>query len=128
MRNKKQDRERKSNTIYWFTNSTIKWWIFDWIFNKSQKRNTKRFRQNSSKGISGVILGIPVGSIAYNYAKNLPSSHNYITVEEAKKGITNRKDHDSSKYKKYLMERFDLTEEEAEERIQREEEGRKWER
>ncbi len=78
--------------------------------------------------IAGVILGIPAQKIAYHYVENLPSSHNYITIEESRKGITDRKDHDSSKYKKYLMERFDLTEEEAEERIQKEEEEGKWER
>lgn len=72
------------------------------------------------------LLGIPTGIISYNYADNLPLSHNYITIEEAKKGITDRKDHDSSKYKKYLIERCGLTEED--ERIKREEEARIWEK
>ncbi len=101
---------------------------------KSEKPKIKNKPKKSLKRtvfygiIAGLIIGVPAGNIVNNYAKNLPSSHNYITVEEAKKGITDRKDHDSSKYKKYLMERFDLTEEEAEERIQREEEEGKWER
>ena len=101
---------------------------------KSEKLEIKNKPKKSLKRtafygiIAGVIVGVPAGNIMYNYAKNLPSSHNYITVEEARKGITDRKDHDSSKYKKYLMEKFDLTEKEAEERIQREEEEGKWER
>ena len=95
------------------------------IKNRPNKFSTKTFFYGV---IAGVIIGIPAGSIAYNSVKNLPSSHNYITVEEARKGITDRKDHDSSSYKKYLMKKFDLTEEEAEERIQKEEEEGKWER
>lgn len=78
--------------------------------------------------IAGVILGIPAGTVAYNYANNLPSSHNYITVGESRKGITDRKDHDSSNYKKYLIEKYNLTEEQADEKIQMEENVGKWER
>ena len=76
--------------------------------------------------IAGAILGIPTGSISYNYVKNQPSPHNYITVEEARNGITDRKDHDSSKYKKYIMEKYNLTEKEAIERIQKEEAAERW--
>jgi len=101
---------------------------------KSEKTKIKNKSKKFSKRtvfygiIAGVILGIPAGNIAYNYVNEMPSSHNYITIEEARKGITDRKDHDSSKYKKYLMKKFDLTEEQAEERIRREEEEGKWER
>lgn len=94
---------------------------------KVKSKPKKTLKRTAFYGIiAGVVLGIPAGNVAYNYVKNLPSSHNYITVEEARKGITDRKDHDSSKYKKYLMEKFDLTEEQAEERIRREEEEGRW--
>lgn len=101
---------------------------------KENKKKLKNKPKKSAKGtafygiIAGVILGVPVGYISYDYAKNLPSSHNYITIEESKKGITDRKDHDSSKYKKYLMKKYNLTEEEAEAIIQKEEEEGKWEK
>ena len=96
---------------------------------KIKDKPKKSFKKTAFYGIiAGVILGVPAGNIAYNYVKEIPSSHNYITVEEAKKGITDRKDHDNSKYKKYLMEKYDLTAEEADERIKREEEQGKWSR
>ena len=78
--------------------------------------------------IAGLILGVPVGIGAYKFAYNLPSSNNYITVKEAKKGITDRKDHDSSNYKKYLMKTYGLSESEADEKIEQEEKERRWER
>ena len=96
---------------------------------KIKDKPKKSFKKTAFYGIiAGVILGVPAGNIAYNYVKEMPSAHNYITVEEAKKGITDRKDHDNSKYKKYLMEKYDLTAEEADERIKREEEEGKWSR
>ena len=96
---------------------------------KIKDKPKKSFKKTAFYGIiAGVILGIPAGNIAYNYVKEMPSAHNYITVEEAKKGITDRKDHDNSKYKKYLMEKYDLTAEEADERIKSEEEQGKWSR
>ena len=96
---------------------------------KIKDKPKKSYKKAAFYGIiAGVILGVPAGNIAYNYVKEMPSAHNYITVEEAKKGITDRKDHDNSKYKKYLMEKYDLTAEQADERIKREEEEGKWSR
>lgn len=94
---------------------------------KIKNRPKKSLKRTIFYGIiAGVVLGIPTGFISYYYADNLPSSHNYITVEEDRRGITDRKNHDSSKYKKYLIEKYGLTEEEADERIKREEEEGKW--
>lgn len=78
--------------------------------------------------IAGIAIGIPVGKMTYDHTRNLPSSHNYITVNEHKNGIVDRKEHDSTNYKKYIMKNYGLSEEEAEERIQREEEQGRWER
>ena len=94
--------------------------------------------KKASKKISSRDEIAQVGTISANGDQEIGSkiadamekvgANSPITVEEARKGITDRKDHDSSSYKKYLMKKFDLTEEEAEERIQKEEEEGKWER
>lgn len=108
----------------------------DEIRNNSSKRTktiknkpSLSFKRASFYGlIAGVVLGIPAYKTTYNYTSNLPVSTNYITVGESKRGITERKDHDNSKYRRYLIEGRGFTEEEADKRIAREEETGRWER
>lgn len=104
---------------------------------KKQVNSKKKIKQKPKKYlkktafygiIAGTILGVPLGIGAYKYTSNIPSPYNYITVQEKRKGITDRKDHDSSNYKKYLMKKCGLTESEAEKRIKEEEEEGRWER
>lgn len=92
-----------------------------------KNRPSSSFKKVTFYGIiAGTVIGIPVYNTTYNYISNLPTSNNYITVKESKKGIDDRKEHDSSKYKKYLVERCGLTEEEADKRIEKEEELGRW--
>lgn len=96
------------------------------------KTRTNKKRKIKNKSITlkdlgiavaiGACAGIPLSLFTYNAVKNMPTSLNYTTVEEKKKGL----EHDDSNYRKYLEQKYHLSAEEIDKRIELEENNGRW--